>query len=118
MPAVISLVINSVNLAGIYLLKVINRNDRTKCELTFKVNSKDTKTTPMSGKYYVNGFVQRKVGEKRLYIELNSESRCIGYADLQATSHTISFVLFWCSSFPIVSWCLLNFLNSLTLGVH
>ena len=40
MPAVISLAINSVNLAGIYLLKVINRNDRTKCELTLKLTVK------------------------------------------------------------------------------
>ena len=33
--------------AGIYLLKVNNRNSRTKCEICSKVNNKDTRTTPI-----------------------------------------------------------------------
>ena len=41
--------------AGIYLLKVNNRNTRTKCDM-FKVNNKDTQMTPMacSGAFIVN----------------------------------------------------------------
>ena len=34
------------NPIGIYLLKVNNRDTRTRCEM-FKVNNKDTRTTPM-----------------------------------------------------------------------
>ena len=34
--------------AGIYLLKVNNRNTRTKVRNMFKVNNKATKTTPMA----------------------------------------------------------------------
>ena len=36
----------SINPAGIYLLKVYNRDTRTRCENIFKVNDKDTKATP------------------------------------------------------------------------
>ena len=41
--------------SGIYLLKVNNRNTRTKCDM-FKVNNKDTQMTPMacSGAFIVN----------------------------------------------------------------
>ena len=31
---------------GIYLVKVNNRNTRTRCKIMFKVNNKDTRTTP------------------------------------------------------------------------
>ena len=34
--------------AGIYLLKVNNRNTRTRNENMFKVNNKDNRTTPMA----------------------------------------------------------------------
>ena len=34
--------------AGIYLLKVNNRNTRTKVWNMFKINNKDSKTTPMA----------------------------------------------------------------------
>ena len=33
---------------GIYLLKVNNRNTRTRYEIMFKVNNKDTRTTLMA----------------------------------------------------------------------
>ena len=40
--------------AGIYLLKVNNRNTRTKVWNMFKVNNKDTKTTPMESFWCLN----------------------------------------------------------------
>ena len=38
--------IKGSKLAGIYMLKVNYRNTRTRCKM-FKVNNKDTKTTPI-----------------------------------------------------------------------
>ena len=40
--------LNQVYPTGIYLLKVKNKNTRTRCENMFKVNNKDTRTMPLA----------------------------------------------------------------------